>query len=283
MRAALLLGTLLAIDVAVVACGLTADFSGLQGGPLPSPDASAGDAEPDEDADADGDADVPDGPFCQRRRDGGTPIDDLCADFDDLAKTSWGDFGWTDAEVAEGGTNQLSALAFSPPRAYATAIKAGPYPSLARLVREAPTNISRVHAEFRVRLDDRAGDNELLVLHLDDPATSTDGGLFYKEKDRRMVLETRVPGECATPNKCVLDLGGAPLPGAWLSVSIDAVLGDASAGRFRVLHDGKTVADQSNQATRVPGATRVFFTMGLYAFQPGDKGASFDDVALDWE
>ena len=130
----------------VAACGLTADFSGLQTG-APSPlDAGSEDGGT---YPSDARADVPvatsdAGPgFCASLK---TPVK-LCSDFDEGEPV---DAGWESTDTYGGESVAVGATAFSPPGAFASAINPSGAPSSARLLQTVPLQSASVHLEFEM-------------------------------------------------------------------------------------------------------------------------------------
>ena len=252
-------------------CGLTADFSGIQGGELGQPDATspASDARAAAD-DAEGATDAgPPMPFCASLA--SSPR--FCADFDEGNPVS---LGWTLVDATVGSTVALGGVAFSPPSAFLSAVDPSTDRSSARLQQSLPLQASRVHLEMRMLVAATAGDYELCALH-EDTAQGVNYGIFYKLEGGALLVDLRtLSGDGGVTSK-VYPLG-APSK-TWMHVVVDVDLG--ASGHLTLQHDGVTVLDEA-VPTSTPSRTKLFVALGIYSAQRASMQASFDDVAIDW-
>ncbi len=280
--AALFSAGLVVLGVAgTAACGLTADFSGLQGGTLPdaslasgsdaalAPDAGApADATPDGTIDAGGSDAAPG--FCASLA---TPVK-LCTDFDEGQPV---DAGWGATDLYGGQAINLTAMAFSPPSAFQSAVNPSGAPASARLLQALPTASPHVRLEFEMLLAPSDGTFELAVIH-EVIGDGTTYGLFYREVGSALQVELlNLAGDGS-----VFDQTwpiGAP-SSTWSHVVIDLEVADA--GSFTVQQDGQVVVTQTNVPTSTPTRTALFVELGFYSFEPGSGEASFDNAIVDW-
>jgi hypothetical protein len=278
-----------AASSALFACGLTADFSGLQGGTRAGPDATlvvdasglpdvsdasgpvsdGSDAGDLGDAGAVGDA----GPgFCASL----TTSVKLCSDFDEGKPV---ETGWTAADVSGGAAISISAPAFSGPGSFLSAINPSGAPSSARLEETLPTQSPHVHVEFEMLLVPTDGQLELAVIH-EVTKDGTTYGLYYREV--ASVLQVQLRSLAADGG--VYDQSwpiGAP-PAGWVRVDLDMDLGEGDAGSFTVYHDGGVVVSQTNVPTSTPSRAAMFVELGFYSFTPASGQANFDNAIVDW-
>jgi hypothetical protein len=271
------------VAAGLVACGITADFSGLQTGGHVSvgPDA---DATPETDATVDaparpeaGDAGAPDsGPdsgkgFCASL----TTAVKLCDDFDEGQPL---DAGWGATDTYGGSAISLNATAFSAPSAFFSAVNPSGAPSSARLLQAVPTfTTPHVHVEFEMLLTPSDGTFELAAVH-QVTADGTTYGFYYREVKNALQVQLRA----LTSDGTLVDQSwpiGAPSTG-WVRVDMDI---DVSAsGTLTVQHDGKVVLNETNQSTSTPTRTAMFVELGFYTFDPASGQALFDNAIVDW-
>lgn len=253
---------MLLLIAASTACGLTADFGGLQGGEIA--DAAVSDA-PVEDA-APTDAAKT---FCESLA---TPVK-LCADFDEGASV---DTGWDTSDLTLGGAVSVTANAFSAPGAFLSAINPVNDPLSARLLENVPTLSPHVHVEFEMMLVPSDGTFELAVIH--QVANDTTYGLFFREVSSALQAQLRTLNADGSEYSMTWPIG--PPPSGWTNVSLD--LDVADSGSFTV-QQGATVITQTNVPTSTSGRTSMFVELGLYSFDPAGAQASFDNATIDWE
>ena len=259
---------------ALAACGLTADFSGLQGGTRDAGGASgAVDASPADGGaaaalDAGSDA-ATDAHFCASR----SPAPQLCADFDEGMPV---DTGWAPVDTSPHATVKVDSIGFSPPGSMLSAITPADVPAIARLRAPVPLKAASVHVEFELLLPTGGGPFELCAIHETAP-DGTDYGLFYKEEQGRLLVYVGTLEGDGGLDQFVYPLG-AP-PAQWLHVAIDFGLGDP--GTVTVKHDGATVINASIP-TATAGASALFVALGFYSANGATARADFDDVVVDW-
>jgi hypothetical protein len=249
---------MLLIVVGSAACGLTADFSGLQS--APSADAAASDA-----SDA-GDAAMS---FCALLA---TPVK-LCADFDEGAPV---DAGWDTADLSLGGAVSVTTNAFSPPGAFFSTINPVDDQLSARLLENVPTTSPHVHVELEMMLVPSDGTFELAVIH--QVANDTTYGLFFREVDMALQAELKTLNADGSEFDMTWPLG-APAS-SWAHVTLDLEV--AMSGSFTV-QQGATVVTETNVPTSTVGRTSMFVELGLYSFDPAGAQATFDNATIDWE
>jgi len=201
----------LAACAALAGCGLTADYSGLQGGGHDSglgtgdgassvPDASilpdaadaadASDASDALDASA-GSEDAPDSAasFCASLS---TAVK-LCTDFDEGEQITMTDSaGWNYTDEYGGAVTAVSTVqSFSPPASFFSTVNPSGAPSSARLEENLLTTPSSVHIEFEMLLTpSTTGTLELAALH-EVLADGTTYGLFYREVNGALQADPR--------------------------------------------------------------------------------------------
>jgi hypothetical protein len=233
-------------------CGLTADFSGLQGGTK----------------DAGADAGTS---FCASLA---QPVQ-LCADFDEGAAV---DHGWQATDVYGGETVSVdTAAAFSPPGSFLSTINPGGAPSSARLLQSTPTGAQHIHVAFEFSVTQSGGTLELCAVH----QVTSDGstyGLFYREVGGQLQvrLYSLVAGSTFDQSWPI----GQP-PSTWTRVDLDLEL-SSTAGAFVVQHDGATVVSQAGVPTSTPDRTAMFVELGFYSYTPASGQGHFDNVTIDW-
>jgi hypothetical protein len=282
--------------LALIACGLTADYSGLQGG-LRLGLSDGAPPPPNADATTDGALDAPSpvdgaGPLDAGSRDGDAAPDasltsqgfcaslavqvKLCDDFDEGQPI---EAGWGAADLYGGEAIGLSSTAFSPPSSFSSAVNPGGAPSSARLLQTVPTQSPHVHAQFELLLTPSDGTFELGAIH-QVTADGTTYGLYYREVKSLLQVQLR----SLSSNGTLFDQTwpiGAPSSG-WVKVDLDLVV-DEDAGSFEVQQNGSVVVSETNEPTSTPSRTAMFFELGFYTFDPGSGTANFDDATLDWQ
>ncbi len=272
------------VAVPGTACGLTADFSSLQGGPSPTTDAAA-DATTDGSVDSAGDA----GPV------GDAPIDaprtveaglgfcaslatsvKLCDDFDEGRPL---DAGWGATDIYGGETASVdTSVSFSAPASFSSSVNPSDAPSSARLLQTVPTLSPHVHLEFEMLLPQPTdGTYELGVIH-QVTANGTTYGLYLREVSQALQVELRTLEDDGGLYDQTWPVG--PPSSTWSHVTIDLDVSDV--GSFTVQVDG-TVVTQSGVPTSTLNRTAMFVELGLYTYVPGTSQASFDDAIVDWQ
>ena len=262
------------------ACGLTADFSGLQGGTrdggadvtTPAPDGGTPDVVADAGSDAGGDGAAADAGFCASLA---TAVH-FCDDFDEGASVG---AGWSSTDVWPGSSASVDGTYYSPPGSFLSQIFSNASPGSARLQEDLPTTASHVHMEFELLIAQQlSGNFELCTLH-QPVADGTTYGLFYKYENGNLLVFVRARGDDGGEIDFTGPIG--PPPTGWLHVEIDA---DVSAsGRIVVKHDGAVVLDKSGVDTSTATRASMFVELGYYSFDPADAIAHFDDVVIDWQ
>ncbi len=190
---------------ALGACGLTADFSGIQGGTpdaalfdagafdasLPPRDAAPLDAAIESAADSSPDLDVRDEVatgFCASL----SPAPKLCADFDEGAQVG---VGWTLFDTSQGQSVSVDTTAsVSPPGSFLSVVNSnnGTGES-ARLAESLPVLSSHVHASFDLLFSGSGGPFEIFAVHELTPDGNT-YGLFYKLQGGQLLVYVFSPG-----------------------------------------------------------------------------------------
>jgi hypothetical protein len=284
---ALLSAVSAAVALLACACGLTADFSGLQGGTKGGPDASAP-------ADAGGLADVTDaggspdegpadagdtgeggdgGPgFCASRV---TPVK-LCTDFDEGKPVQT---GWEATDVYGGAAISVGTPAFSGSGALLSAVNPSGAPSSARLEQTVPTQSPHVHLEFEMFLVPSTGTFELGAIH-EVTSDGTTYGLFYREVGSTLQVQLRSLLADASVYDKTWPIGPPPSPSNWVRVALDMDVADM--GSFTVTQDGTVVVTQTNVPTSTPSRADLFVELGMYTYAPASGQASFDNAIVDW-
>ncbi len=263
------------VAAGTVACGLTADFEGLQGGTR-AVDADVDAASPDAASDSLADAPSDAGPveaaasFCASLT---TPVK-LCTDFDEGQPV---DAGWGATDLYGGEAISVDTVAFSPPGAFLSAINPSGAPSSARLLQAVPTQSPHVHVEFEMLLAPSDGTFELAVIH-EVVADGTTYGLYYREVASALQVELRTLQSDGGMVDHIWPIG-AP-PSTWTRVDLDMDVSDAAS--IVVKQDGTTVVSETNEPTSTPSRTAMFVELGFYSFTPATAQASFDDAIVDW-
>ena len=245
------------VAIAPFGCGITADYSGLQGGTR--------------DAAVDAATEASAHPsFCASLT---KPVK-LCSDFDEGAPL---DTGWGATDGYGGQVVRVDTTAFSPPGSFFAAINPSGAPSSARLLQTVPTSSTHVRIELEMLAAPGDGTIELAVIH-EVVSDGTTYGLFYQSVNH--VLQVRL--KTLKSDNTVFDKTwpiGAP-PAGWTRVAIDMDVG--AAGSFVVQHGGAIVASDTNLPTSTPSRTAMFVEVGVYSFAPTTAEARFDDVIVDW-
>jgi hypothetical protein len=261
------------VAVCTVACGLTADFEGLQGGTRATTEAGANvDAASDAFAEASGDAGTEAAPatFCASLA---TPVK-LCTDFDEGQPV---DAGWYATDLYGGEAISVGTPAFSPPGAFQSAINPTGAPASARLEESLPTLSPHVHVEFEMLLTPSDGTLELAAVH-EVTSDGTTYGLFYREVASALQVELKTLTDDGGMIDQVWPIG-AP-PATWTHVTIDMDVSDSAS--ITVQQGGTAVVTETNQTTSTPSRTAMFVELGFYSFTPASGQASFDNAIVDW-
>ena len=271
----------------LAACGLTADFSGLQGGARDGggpgdvlevgAGGDAGDggategAAGDDGGGPDG-TDTPDAGFCASRP---APVR-FCDDFDE--GQAIGD-GWSATDVWQGQTIAIDHISYSPPSSFLSDIQSGNAPASARLWEDLPLDAAHVHVEFKALLPPLSGgDFEIMTLH-ETIASGVTYGVFYKYQNGNLLVFVRTQGADGGDIDLTKTIGPPPTTG-WLHVEIDV---DVSASATLVVkHDGVVVVNAIGVNTSTPARAAMFVELGYYSFLAADAIAHFDDVVIDW-
>lgn len=257
------------------ACGITADFGGLQGGA--AVDASAPDATTTHDA---GDEAAPpeagvggetSSGFC-----GSLPVaPKLCADFDEGKPV---DTGWTLRDATPHAIVAVDANGYSPPGSMQSAITPDDVPASARLQQAVPVLATHVHMELKMLLPTGGGPFELVALHEEAP-DGKNYGFFYKQENGNLLVYVGSLHADGGLAQYVYPLG-AP-PATWLHVEIDIDIGDH--GAVLVKHDGAIVVNETDVQTATDDRRQLFVELGFYSPDGATAHADFDDVVVDWE
>ena len=254
-----------------VGCGLTADFSNLQGGVRDSGaslDVSAPDA-PLTDGAAPGDAASG---FCASLKT--TPK--LCRDFDEGASVG---SGWTQLDVYNAPDPAVDTSLFtSSPASFLSSMKvASGSPASSRVLESLPVLAPSVHAEFQMLLPSGGGPYELFAIH----EVTQDGstyGIFYKLNNGDLSLYVGTLGDDGGVLTNTYPLG--PPPATWLHVEMDVEISDTAS--ITVKHDGAVVVSETNVPTATHSRQTLFVELGFYSNAAATARVNFDDVVLDW-
>jgi hypothetical protein len=257
------------------ACGLTADYSGLQGGMR---DAGGGDdvgvgveAATEAGVDAGSEAAPPDAGFCASL----SPQPQFCADFDEGQPVN---AGWSLTDVWQGSSIAVDGTYYSPPGSFLSQIFAASSPGSARLEEALPTNPSHVHVEFRLLIPQIAtGNFEVCTLH-EPVANGTTYGVFYKYQDGQLLMYVKTLADDGGQVEFTGKIG--PPPTGWLHVEIDTDVSPSAT--VVVKHDGAVVLNAPNVNTSTDTRASMFVELGYYSFNPATALAHFDDVVIDW-
>jgi hypothetical protein len=278
----------LSASIPVAACGLTADFSGLQdgGGPdaldapnvIPTIDANeasdtapaidAAEASTADSAEA-GDGSTPG--FCASLT---TPVA-FCDDFDEGQTVS---AGWDSVDVYQGASVLLDFTYYSKPASFLSQIDAQYYPASARLQKDLPLDTPHVHMEFEMLLPQFQGDVQLCVLH-QPVASGTTYGIFYEYTggNLRIYVPTLEDDGGETDFTSVI----GPPPTDWLHVAIDADISES--GTLVVSHNGTVVVNATNVDTSTLTRAAMFVELGYYSNDSLSALVHFDNVIIDWK
>lgn len=249
-----------------MACGLTADFSGLQGG---TRDAGVADVGNPLQGDG-GDTASPDAGFCASLV---TPVH-LCADFDEGAAVG---AGWSATDVSQGQSATVDFTYYSPPGSFLSVISADDSPASARLQEDLPIDTPHVHVEFEMLLPTFDGNLEVCTLH-EPVADGTTYGLFYKYQDGNLLVFVRSLDDDGGEVDYTGQIG--PPPATWLHVEIDTDVSESAT--IVVKHDGVVVLSATDVNTSTLTRGSMFVELGFYAFDPATTLAHFDNVIVDW-
>ena len=260
----------------LVACGLTADFSGWHGG---TRDAGAGDAGNPTTGDGGetgapdvaGDSPSPDAGFCASLP---APVH-LCADFDEGAAVG---AGWSTTDVSAGQSVSVDFTYYSPPGSLLSMISANGSAESARLQEDLPIDTPHVHVEFEMLVPAIAGNFEICTLH-EPVADGTTYGLFYKYQDGNMLVFVRSLDDDGGEVDYVGQIG--PPPAGWLHVAIDTDVSPSAT--IVVEHDGVVVVNATGVNTSTLTRASMFVELGYYSADPATTLAHFDNVIVDWQ
>jgi hypothetical protein len=251
----------------VIACGLTADFSGLQGGVR---DAGADTPITVSDAGGERETAAADAGFCASLT---TPVN-FCADFDEGAAVG---AGWSSTDVYQGSSAIVDYTYFSPPGSFLSSINADASPGSARLQEDLPIDTPHVHVEFEMLLPQLQGNFEICTLH-EPVADGTTYGVFYKYQDGNLLVFVRTLDDDGGEVDVVSQIG--PPPTGWLHVEIDSDVSES--GTIVVKHDGTVVVNDTNVNTSTLTRASMFIELGYYSADPATALAHFDNVIVDW-
>jgi hypothetical protein len=258
------------------ACGLTADYAGLQGG---TRDGGGGEVEaalPDGGAPDVGGGDVgpapPDAGFCASL----SPQPSFCDDFDEGQSI---DTGWSATDVWQGSFISVDGTYYSQPNSFLSQIFAASSPGSARLREDLPTTASHVHMEFELLIPQLAtGSFEICTLH-EPVADGTTYGVFYKYQNGDLLLYVRTLTDDGGQAEFTGKLGQPPT--GWLHVEIDTDVSPSAT--VVVKHGGAIVLNAPNLNTSTDTRASLFVELGYYSFNPADALAHFDNVVIDWK
>ena len=250
--------------LALLACGLTADFSGLQGG-----------AHPDASTDGDVDAVADGGPgFCASL----APTPRVCADFDEGGPV---DQNWTLLDLTQGATASVDSVGYGSSRgSFLSAFDLGSsIPASARLKASTSLQATEIKIQFEMLLEPSDGSLELCVIH--QTVGDVTYGLFYKEDNGGKVLTYLKTLNADGTLTEQTDIIGPP-SSTWMHVEIDFAL--SADGSYTVKHDGAVVVRQPHIATSTNARSEMFVDLGFYAYVPNAGGGRvhFDNVVVDW-
>jgi hypothetical protein len=271
---------------ALVACGLTADFSGLQGGSSDAglvdasspPRDGATDASPFDAgalADASSDALVSDEVatgFCESL----SPQPKLCADFDEGEPVGT---GWTLFDTSPGQTVSVdTSTSVSPPGSFLSMIEGNDgAPESARLAESLPVLSNHVHAAFDLLYMGGDGPFEIFAVH-ELTSDGTTYGLFYKLQGGQLLVYIVSLLEDGGLAQYVYPLG-AP-PSTWISVDIEMDI--AESADVVVTQNGAVVVNAIGIDSSTQSRAQLFVEVGLYSPNAADAQANLDNVVVDW-
>jgi hypothetical protein len=268
-----------------LACGLTADFSGLQGGTrdaglvdVASPLLDGGDAGMHEAAgdvaggDAAGEASAADAGFCASL----TTAYNLCADFDEGLSVG---AGWSPGpDVSPGESATVDFTYFSPPGSFLSLINGNGTAESARLQEDLPIDAAHVHIEFQMLLPAYSGGNfELCTLH-EPVANGLTYGVFYKYQDGNLLVFARALADDGGEVDYVGTIG--PPPSDWLLVDIDTDVSESA--NLVVKHNGVEVLNATGVDTSTVTRASMFVELGYYSDDADSTLAHFDNVVMTW-
>jgi hypothetical protein len=274
------------------ACGLTADFSGLQGGTRPSGEGGLVDAEAETEAEATA---LPpaEGGIVGAEAEGGEPQTDashevdagycaslgtpvqFCDDFDEGQAVG---AGWDATDVYQGSNVLLDFTYYSPPASFLSEIDQNDSPASARLQKDLPIDTPHVHFEFEMLLPQVDGNFELCTLH-EPVADGTTYGVFYKEQGGNLLVFVRTLVEDGGESDFTQNIG--PPPSNWFHVTIDTDV--SPSAHLVVTHDSTVVVDASNVNTSTLTRASMFVELGYYSATAASAIAHFDNVIVDWQ
>jgi hypothetical protein len=270
------------------ACGLTADFSGLQGGTL---DGGGGDASippPGRDGGAEGSGhpgDGGDGP--PATGEGGAGDAGFCASLatqprfcDDFDEGQDVGAGWSASDVYPGSSVVLDYTYYSPPASFLGSIQASSTPASARLQEDLPLDTPHVHMEFEALLPQLSGNFNFEVCALHQPVgDGTTYGVFYKYSDGNLNVYVRTRDDDGGESDYMGTIG--PPPSGWLHVEIDTDVSPSAT--IVVKHQGVVVLNAPNVDTLTSTRASMFVELGYYSADPATAIAHFDNVVIDWQ
>jgi hypothetical protein len=249
------------------ACGLTADYSGLQDGSAPMTEAGAPPMN---------EAGAPSTSFCASLT---APVS-FCSDFDESEAL---EAGWGAVDFYGGASMSLSQTAFSRPSSFLSSVNPTGAPSSARLEEGMPTFASHVHVEFEMLLVPSDGTLELGVVH-EVTEDGTTYGLYYREVSSTLQVQLRALDQYGNLVQQTWPLG-PPVPG-WTHVVMDMDVSDNAS--FTVAQsasdgdgDGGAVVE-TNQPTSTDSRVAMFVEVGFFSNGPTSGTANFDNVIIDW-
>jgi len=277
----------LSASVPATACGLTADFSGLQDGGREVPDVidpvdtseAADTAHPNEAAEAStadsaDSAETSDGRmpgFCAALS---APVQ-FCDDFDEGQTVS---AGWDSVDEYQGSSVLLDFTYYSEPASFLSQIDAQYYPSSARLQKDLPIDTPHVHMEFEMLLPQLQGDVQLCVLH-EPVASGFTYGIFYEYTNGSLRVYVPTLQDDGGETDFISVIG--PPPSDWLHVAIDADISES--GTLVVSQNGTVVVNATNVNTATAARAAMFVELGYYSNDSLSAVAHFDNVVIDWK
>lgn len=253
------------------ACGLTANFDGLQdGGP-----ADAGfdrSTRPGDGGDGGAPEATAEGGFCASLS---TPVQ-FCDDFDEGQTIG---AGWSQTDVYQGSTIALDNVYFSQPFSFLSSINENTAPSSARLLENVPIDTPHVHMEFEMLLPPSTGQFNFELCTLHEPVDSgLTYGVFYKYQNGNLLVYLRTLLEDGGESD-LYNVIGAP-PAGWLHVEIDCDV--SGSGTVVVKHNGAIVVNDTDANTSTLSRTDMWVEVGFYSNDPATAIAHFDNVIIDW-
>jgi hypothetical protein len=269
----------------IAACGLTADWTGIQGGSRDggapaeldanAPDVPDGQAPPDAPSASDAQP-TPDaaGGFCATLT---TPVA-FCSDFDEGGPVN---AGWDTIDVYNtADTVTLGSTSFSPPSSFSSSLFDLLDPPLsARLVKELSTTATTVHMDFELLLSaaPTSGTLELAALH--ENVNGATYGVFFEEVNGILQIAVRLENQYNAPGPWTF--GPPPASTAWTRFVIDIDVADS--GSIVVREGGQVVVSATKVQTSTDDRNAMFVELGFYDNGSAAAQASFDNVILDWQ